>query len=158
MAIEDFNDSVPALLPEVFFVGRLEGWAVFESLVGGLQKRASISANGTLDTQTGAVSFVETYEFDDGHSDTLHWTIHKLRPGKYRGLENRLEDEAAGEQAGCAFHWRYTRDTPQADGSSTKLNFDDWFYAIDERACMVRGSAGRAGLPFGTAHVAYRKV
>jgi hypothetical protein len=158
MSIEDFNGTVPAFLPEVFFVGKLEGWAVFESLVGGLQRRASITATGTLDDETGAVLFVETYEFDDGHSDTLHWTIRKLRPGKYKGLENRLEGEADGDQAGCAFHWRYTRDTPQADGSSTKLNFDDWFYAIDERACMVRGSAGRAGLPFGTAHVAYRRV
>lgn len=36
-----------------------------------------------------------------------------------------------------------TRDTPQGDGKSTKLNFDDWFYAIDDRACIVRGSAGR---------------
>jgi len=158
MSIDDFKHTVPAFLPEEFFVGRLEGWAVFESLVGGLQKRARISAHGILDVDTGAVLFVETYEFDDGHSDTLHWTIRKLGSGSYSGLENRLEGEAQGEQAGCAFHWRYTRDTPQADGSTTKLNYDDWFYAIDERACMVRGSAGRAGLPFATAHVAYRKI
>jgi hypothetical protein len=47
---------------------------------------------------------------------------------------------------------------PQADGKKTKLNFDDWFYRIDERVCIVRGSAGRAGLPFGTAHVTYRRI
>jgi len=158
MAIDDFKNTRPIFLPETFFVGRLEGWAVFESLIGGLQKRASISATGRLDADTGAVLFAETYDFDDGHSDTLHWTIRRLGPGRYSGLENRLEGEAKGEQAGCAFHWQYTRDTPQADGSSTKLNYDDWFYAIDERACMVRGSAGRAGVPFGTAHVAYRKI
>lgn len=158
MPIEDFKDKVPAFLPEEFFVGGLEGWAVFESLMGGLQRRATISASGKLDADTGSVLFTETYEFDDGHSDTLQWTIKKDGVGKYTGLENRLEGEAEGEQAGCAFHWRYTRDTPQADGSSTKLNFDDWFYAIDARVCMVRGSAGRAGIPFGTAHVTYRKV
>lgn len=74
------------------------------------------------------------------------------------GLENRLEGEAIGEQAGCAFHWKYARDTPQAGGKSFKLNFDDWFYAIDERVCIVRGSTGRAGIPFATAHVTYRKL
>jgi hypothetical protein len=42
-----------------------------------------------------------------------------------------LEGEATGEQTGCAFRWKYTRDVPQADGKSTRLNFDDWFYAID---------------------------
>lgn len=78
--------------------------------------------------------------------------------GKYTGLENRLEGEAIGEQAGCAFHWKYTRDTPQGGGKSFKLNFDDWFYGFDERACIVRGRAGRAGIPFATAHVTYHKL
>lgn len=158
MPIEDFNDTSPVFLPEEFFVGKLEGWAVVESLTGGLQKRATIVGEGTLDAMTGSVEFVETYTFDDGHSDTLRWTIRKSAPGKYSGIENRLEGDAEGEQAGCAFHWKYTRNTPQAGGKSTKLNFDDWFYMIDERACIVRGSAGRAGLPFATAHVTYVKL
>ena len=131
---------------------------MLESLVGGLQKRATITAEGRWDEEKQAVGFVETYRFDDGHEDTLQWTIHRLGPGQYKGAEARLDGEATGEQAGCAFHWRYTRETPQADGKSAKLNFDDWFYRIDERACIVRGSAGRAGLPFATAHVTYRKI
>lgn len=135
--------------------GRL---AVLESLVGGLLKRASITAHGELDADTDTVVFTETYTFDDGHSDTLRWTSHKMAEGQYTGLANRLEGEAVGEQAGCAFHWKYTRDTPQGDGKSFKLNFDDWFYAIDEKACIVRGSAGRAGIPFATSHVTYRRL
>ena len=158
MAIDDFKGTTSAFLPEEFFDGRLEGWAVLESLVGGLQKRATITAEGRWDEEKQAVGFVETYRFDDGHEDTLQWTIHRLGPGQYKGAEARLDGEATGEQAGCAFHWRYTRETPQADGKTAKLNFDDWFYRIDERACIVRGSAGRAGLPFATAHVTYRKI
>ena len=46
---------------------------------------------------------------------------------------------------------------PQADGKKNKLKFDDWFYRLDDRVCIVRGSAGQAGLPFPTAHVAYRE-
>jgi hypothetical protein len=158
MGIYDFNGTTPEFLPEEFFVGKLEGWAVFESLVGGLQKRATISAAGEWDIASQAVAFAETYTFDDGHTDTLNWTIRKLADGKYTGRESLLDGDADGEQAGCAFHWKYTRDTPQAGGKNTKLNFDDWFYRIDDRACIVRGSAGRAGLPFATAHVTYRKV
>lgn len=158
MAIEDFRETRPIFLPEQFFVGRIEGWAVLESLVGGLLKRATIAAHGEFETDTQIAIFTETYTFDDGHSDTMHWTIRKGTEGKYTGLENRLEGEALGEQAGCAFHWKYTRDTPQPGGKSIKLNFDDWFYAIDDRACIVRGSAGRAGIPFATAHITYRKL
>jgi hypothetical protein len=157
MSIDDFAGTKPTFIPEEFFVGHLEGWAVFENLLGGLQRRASISATGSFEEATQSVIFTETYTFNDGHSDTLHWIIRRIGVGKYTGTENALEGEATGEQAGCAFHWTYTRDTPQKDGKSIRLNFDDWFYAIDERACIVRGSAGRAGIPFGTAHVTYRK-
>jgi hypothetical protein len=158
MSIEDFKGTSPEFLPEEFFNGRLEGWAVLESPVGGLQKRSTITAEGVWDEQAQTVRFTETYRFDDGHEDTLHWTIRKLGPGKYDGAEPRLDGEAKGEQAGYAYNWRYSRDTPQADGSSSKLNFDDWFYRIDDRACIVRGTAGRAGLPFATAHVTYVKI
>jgi hypothetical protein len=158
MGIEGFKGTKPEFLPEEFFVGRLEGWAVFESLVGGLQKRATISAVGEWDIARQAVTFTETYTFDDGHRDTLNWIIRRGADGKYTGDETLLDGEANGEQVGCAFHWKYTRDTPQSGGKKTKLNFDDWFYRIDERVCIVRGSAGRAGLPFATGHVTYRKV
>lgn len=158
MSIKDFEDTVPVFLPEQFFNGRLEGWAVLESLVGGLQKRATIQAEGRWDAAAQTVSFSETYRFDDGYRDTLKWTIRKLGPGRYSGAEPRVDDAAEGDQAGCAFNWRYTRDTPQPDGSSTKLNFDDWFYLIEPNACIVRGSAGRLGLPFATGHVTYRKM
>lgn len=43
MAIDDFRETAPLFVPETFFVGRLEGWAVVESLVGGLLKRATTS-------------------------------------------------------------------------------------------------------------------
>ena len=54
MGIEDFKGTKPAFLPEEFFTGKLEGWAVFESLVGGLQKRATISAAGEWDIHPGS--------------------------------------------------------------------------------------------------------
>jgi len=158
MAIEEFKHKTPLFLPEEFFNGRLRGWGVLESLTGGLQMRSTITAEGEWDAGAQAIRFTETYRFDDGHEDTLRWTIRRVKSGVYSGSEPTLEGEASGEQAGCAFHWRYSRNTPGADGKTTLLNFDDWFYRIDEEACIVRGSAGRAGIPFVTAHVTYRKL
>lgn len=158
MAIHDFEGTTPEFLPEEFFDGKLEGWAVLESPLGGLQRRATIAAEGSWDVKSQIVTFTETYTFDDGHTDTLRWTIKKIAQGKYTGAEPRLIGEAEGEQSGCAYHWQYSRDAPQADGNSSKLNFDDWFYRIDRNVCIVRGTAGRAGLPFATAHVTYRKI
>ena len=157
MKIEDFEGKGPEFRPEDFFNGRLEGWGVIEKPTGGVQKRFTVAAEGRS-FQPGEVDYTETWTFDDGHVDTLNWKIRAGADGAYSGTEDRIEGEAEGEQAGCAFHWRYSRDTPQPDGGSMKLNFDDWFIRIDEDAVVVKGTAGRMGLPFAVAHVTFRKL
>ena len=158
MKINDYAGTGPVFRPEEFFDGRLEGWAVVEGPLGGLQRRASIQAQGTFDAATRVISFTEVWTFDDGQVDTLRWRIKTLGEGRYGGEEPTLDGEAQGEQAGCAFHWTYTRHVPDPSGGTSKLNFDDWFFRIDDAGVMVKGSAGRLGLPFATAHVAYRKL
>lgn len=112
MNIEHFTGTSPTFLPEEFLVGQLEGWGVLESVLGDLQKRFTVKAQGKLDAATKIVDFTETWSFDDGFSHTLTWQIRKLADGRYAGEEARVKEAAAGEQAGCAFHWTYTRDTP----------------------------------------------
>ena len=160
MDIDDFAGTSPELLPETYLAGDLEGWGVVERVTGGLQQRFTVKARGTWDEAAHVLRFTETWTFDDGRQDTLTWRIAKLASGRYSGQESRLDGEAEGECAGCAFHWRYTRNTPQSGGDdkSMVLNFNDWFYRIDERVVMVRGSAGRAGIPFSILHATYRKV
>jgi hypothetical protein len=155
MKIEDFAGTGPAFRPDVFFTSRLDGWGVMEGPTGPLQKRFTVQGEGAADGDV--IHFRETWTFDDGHVDTLNWIIRATSPGRYAGKEDRSEGEADGELAGCAFHWRYSRDTPQPDGTSVTLNFDDWFFQIDERVIIAKGVAGRFGLPFATAHVTYRR-
>lgn len=158
MDIKDFAGTTPVLLPEQFLTGTLRGWGVVESILGGLQKRFVVRARGDWEEATQILSFIETWTFDNGRSDTLYWKIIKRGIGHYSGSERRIDGEAKGEQMGCAFHWTYSRDTPQDDGKSALLNYDDWFYRIDERVLMVSGSAGRVGIPFAMIHGAYQRV
>lgn len=155
MSILDFRHTTPELLPEKFLTGQLAGWGVLESPLGALMARYTIAGNGIA--VPNGVDFMETWTFDYGLVETLRWQIRRAGPGRYTGTEPKVEGEAQGEQAGCAFHWSYSRETPQQGGDSVKLNFDDWFYLIDNQTCIVRGSAGRLGLPFAIAHVTYRK-
>lgn len=156
MKISDFSGTTPEYRPETFLTGRLEGWGILERLTGGLQQRFTVEARGHFDGTE--LAFTERWTFDDGHVDTLNWRIRPIGDGRYVGAEDRLDGQAEGDQAGCAFHWRYSRDVPQKDGSSTKLNFNDWFYRIDDRVVMAKGTAGRLGVPFATAHVLYRRL
>lgn len=156
MNISDFDGTTPEFRPETFLAGRLEGWGIMERLTGGLQQRFTVQARGVFDGD--ALGFTETWTFDDGHVDTLNWRIQPMGDGVYIGEEDRLDGEADGDQSGCAFHWRYTRSVPQKDGSAIKLNFNDWFYCIDDKTVMVKGTAGRLSVPFATAHVLYRRL
>ena len=156
MDIADFAGRGPELHPEKYLSGELEGWGVLESALGALKSRYTIKAKGVSVPE--GVDFTETWTFDNGLVETLSWKIRKTNDGKYVGTEPKVDGEARGEQAGFAFHWHYTRETPQQGSEPVTLNFDDWFYLVDERTCIVRGSAGRLGLPFAIAHVTYRKV
>jgi hypothetical protein len=107
---------------------------------------------------SNGVDFAETWTFDDGLVETLRWQIRVGGAGKYIGTEAKVEGKAQGERAGCAFHWTYTRETPQQGSDPVTLNFDDWFYLIDQRTCIVRASAGRLRIPFAVLHVTYRRM
>jgi hypothetical protein len=158
MSIADFADTVPVFRPEEVFDGRLEGWAIVSGPMGKVNRRATIAAQGSHDPAAGVTRFTETWTFDDGQVDTLDWRIRAVGEGRYAGQEPTLDGEAKGEQAGCAFHWTYTRDVPGQDGDTTRLYFDDWFYRIDDTRLMVKGSAGRLAIPFATVIVAYRRI
>lgn len=158
MNIEDFEKTSPLFKPEQFFTGQLRGWAILEGPLGGLQRRATLIADGMTVDGGAIVAFSETWTFDDGHVDTLNWRIRRLADGRYEGLEPTVEGKAEGDVSGCAFHWTYTRNVPGKDGDATKRNFDDWFFRIDERGTMVKGTAGRLGLPFLTLVVTYQKL
>lgn len=159
MKIEDFAGRGPEFRPEEFFSGRLEGWGLLESPTGSVQKRFTVAAEGrSFAEEDGLIRYREVWTFDDGHVDTLNWEIRPQGGNRYVGAEDRSEGEAQGERAGCAFHWKYSRDTPQPDGKSMKLNFDDWFFRVDETGYVAKGVAGRLGLPFAMARVTYRKL
>jgi hypothetical protein len=158
MDIKDFSGTSPILRPEEYLAHELEGWGVVERLTGGLQQRFTVKARGQWDEELRVLHFTETWTFDDGRTDTLAWRISPRGDGQYVGHETRIDGQAEGQQAGCAFNWRYSRDTPSRDGKSMLLNFNDWFYRIDERVVMIRGSAGRAGIPFSILHATYRRI
>ena len=158
MKIEQFAEMAPEFKPESFLAGSLEGWGILRDPLGGLRGRFTVKASGVWAATEGALHFTETWSLDNGHVDTLQWTIKPAGDGSYAGSEPRLEGEAKGDKAGPAFHWRYTRDTPQPGGGSTKLHFDDWFWRVGDDGIVVHGTAMKLGVPFASAFVTYRKT
>lgn len=157
MKIEDFEGRKPTLLLERYFSGSTIGWGIMQSRFGALQRQFRIAAEGSFDEASRSLSLTETYRFDDGQIDRLDWTILKRDDRRYEGRETRIEDVAEGEQAGNAFHWRYSRNVPAKDGSESMLGFDDWFWLQDPETLVARASVTKLGIEIATLSVFYRK-
>ncbi|MBD8554349.1 DUF3833 family protein [Rhizobium sp. CFBP 8762] len=158
MKISDFDNKTPKLVLEEFFQGQLEGWGVTLSRFGAFQNQFKISAEGRWDAAANTLALKEIYTFDDGHTDTLTWTIIKRDGGTYEGRETRIEGIAAGEQAGNAFRWQYSRDVPDADGQTSKLGFDDWFWLQQPDVLVAHASLTKLGVEIATMNVFHRKL
>ena len=157
MQLSDFASRQPTIHPEQFFVGSLSGWGLEVGPLGGIGRRLEVTAIGTFNPETQTLSLTETYRFDDGHVDHLDWLIHKRENGHYVAQEQRITEPGDGEAAGCAFHLTYTRSVPQSDGSSSTLNFDDWFIQIDDNTLMIRASIRKLMVETGSMTVLYRR-
>ncbi len=158
MKLEDFANREPRFILEDFFSGTLRGFGVTIGRLGGFQNRFTIDARGRFDASSNVLSLREDYFFDDGHSDTLSWTILKRGDTSYEGRETLIDGVAEGEQAGSAFRWRYARDVPQADGSKTRFGFEDWFILHDEKHLSVHASLTKLGMEVATLEAFYERV
>jgi len=83
MDLSDFAARQPALEPERFFAGELEGWGLEFGPLGGIGRRLQVTASGRFDEATQTLNLEETYRFDDGHVDRLEWRIRKLADRRY---------------------------------------------------------------------------
>lgn len=158
MKITDFESKQPRFKLEEFFSGRLRGWGVTLTRFESFQNQFRIEAQGSWDASTRTLVLREIYTFDDSHVDTLTWTILKKDAATYEGREARIDGGADGEQAGNAFHWKYTRDVPAADGSSAKIGFDDWFWLQDEKIMIAHASLTKLGVEVATLNAFYQKI
>jgi hypothetical protein len=110
---------------------------------------------GRWDEAANTLALRERYTFDDGHVDTLVWTIIKRSPTSYEGRETHINGLATGEQRGNAFHWTYTRDVPGKDGSASTFGFSDWFWLHEPGRMTAHASLTKLAVEVATLNVFY---
>ena len=149
------KQTVPFVLEE-FFSGKLVGSGFLLKRSGGLKQTFTIQAQGEI-ASPGILKLVERYEFDDGSTDTLAWTMRRLSENTYEGQEARLVGRARGSQSGSTFHWRYRRKLAKAQGGWT-VSFDDWFWRHSESVVLASAQLSRFGIGLGSMSVVYTKL
>ncbi|QLF71534.1 DUF3833 family protein (plasmid) [Peteryoungia desertarenae] len=147
-----------SVLLEEFFSGRLQGWGLTLGRFGGEKNRFTLQAEGEWNPVSRTLKLYETYFFDDGHQDDLTWKIIKSSGKDYQGFETRIAGSARGIQNDSLFCWKYRRDVPGKDGSSTRLGFNDRFFFHDEHHMTAHASLTLLGVEVATLHAFYQRA
>src|ERR1700753_3382862 len=103
--------------PYHFSLSRTEGRGVVRDLTGRLVDRCSIVTAGSWDHDHGALSFDETYPYDDGQGDVLRLRVAPDAQGRMSASEATITAPVRGWSEGLDYRLRFKRvGGPRAPG------------------------------------------
>jgi hypothetical protein len=98
-----------AFQPDHFFLSRTQGRGVVRSPTGRVLDRCAITTHGAWDHDYGALHFDETFAFDSGDVDVLHWTFAPDSRGRMSASEASVVAPVVGWTDGLDYRLRFKR-------------------------------------------------
>lgn len=133
--------------PEVFFVGRTEGWGVVRGPTGRAMRRCRIVTEGRLDDAFRAVHFNETYQWDDGEQDLWRWVMTRGLDGRYAAAEALAGPGIQGRYDGADYLLSFRR--PIRPQGGPRPRFVTRFTQISSTVALKSVRLFLYGLPLG---------
>jgi hypothetical protein len=141
---KNYQTQQPAFELEAFFDGNVTAWGIVQNRSGEIVQRFVVNIDGSI--ENGNLILDETFEYGLGDGPTKRiWTLVKNADGTYTGSAGDIAGKATGTSYGNAFNFVYEMDL-DVDGSTYRVNFDDWFWAFDDKTMMNRSYIKKFGL------------
>lgn len=141
---ENYKSQQPAFVLESFFDGNVTAWGIVQNRSGQVVQRFVVNIDGSI--QDGNLILDESFEYGLGDGPTQRvWTLVKNADGTYTGSAGDIAGTATGRSYGNAFNFVYKMDL-DVDGSTYRVNFDDWFWAFDDKTMMNRSYVKKFGI------------
>lgn len=153
-ALDDETLSTRSFNLEEFFDGHVVGYGQFQDRFGTVRRRFRVDVTGTWDGQRLILD--EAFAYADGSTETRVWTLEKTGPETWRGSAPGVLGEAAGEERGDTFNWRYRIDLPVPDGT-LRVSFDDWMWQQSETRVLNRAYMDKLGIEIGEVIIWFEK-
>ena len=140
----NYKAQDPAFDLETFFTGKVTAWGIVQNRSGEIVQRFEVNIDGSI--QEGNLILDETFAYGVGDGPIKRiWTISKNPDGTYTGNAGDIAGDATGVAFGNAFNFRYEMDL-DVDGSTYRVNFDDWFWSFDDNNMMNRSYIKKFGI------------
>ena len=153
-ALNDENLSTRDFELQEFFDGQVVGHGQFQDRFGTVRRRFKVDVTGTWDGQV--LTLDERFTYADGSTEARVWTLEQTGPETWRGTAPGVLGEAAGEERGDAFNWRYRIDLPVPDGT-LRVSFDDWMWQVAEDRVLNRAYMDKLGVGVGEVIIWFEK-
>jgi hypothetical protein len=139
-----YKGQSPQFELETFFDGKVTAWGIVQNRSGEIVQRFIVDIDAS--TQDEELVLDETFNYQLGEGPTKRiWRITKNADGTYTGNAGDIAGPATGKSYGNAFNFAYEMDL-DVDGTSYRVNFDDWFWAFDENTMMNRSYIKKFGI------------
>ena len=152
--VADYAGETPRLDLREYFNGTIDAWGVFTDRAGKVVKRFSVVMNCSWQGGDGVLD--EAFSYSDGTRQRRIWRLKQLDDGRYTGRADDVRGEAAGQQLGNAFHWRYVLALP-VEGKVVEVDMDDWMYLMSDRVMLNKASMSKFGLHLGEVTLSFAK-
>lgn len=152
--VADYAGETPRLDLREYFNGTIDAWGVFTDRAGKVVKRFSVVMNCSWQGGDGVLD--EAFSYSDGTRQRRIWRLKQLEEGRYSGRADDVRGEAAGQQLGNTFHWRYVLALP-VEGKVVEVDMDDWMYLMSDRVMLNKASMSKFGLHLGEVTLSFAK-
>ena len=141
---DTYKDVNPKFELESFFDGKVTAWGIVQNRSGEVVQRFIVDIDAYKEGDKLILD--ETFEYGVGDGPLKRvWTITKNADGTYTGTAGAIAGPATGKSYGNAFSFAYEMDL-EVDGSTYRVNFDDWFWAFNEDTMMNRSYIKKFGI------------
>lgn len=141
---EVYESQTPTFNIETFFDGQVKAWGIVQNRSGEVVQRFIVDIDGVVDQQTITLDETFYYSLGEGPEKRV-WTLTQNDDGSYSGVADDIASVAVGRSYGNAFNFTYEMDLV-VDDSTYRVNFDDWFWALDSQTMMNRSYIKKFGI------------
>ncbi|MFQ3249125.1 DUF3833 family protein [Glaciecola sp.] len=141
---QKYEQMNPKFDIESFFDGKVKAWGIVQNRDGDIVQRFIVDIDGYKKDGQLILDESFVYGFGDGPKKRV-WTLTKNADGSFTGNAGDIAGPALGVPHGNAFNFSYEMDLAVGD-STYRVNFDDWFFAFDDKTMMNRSYIKKFGI------------
>jgi hypothetical protein len=142
--------------PEVFFVGRTEGWGLARGPTGRTLRRCRIVTDGNIADAYRAIHFDETFHWEDGEQDLWRWAMTRGLDGRYAAAEVLAGTGIQGRYEGPDYVLSFRR--PLKPEGGPRPRFVTRFTQISPAVALKSVKIYLFGLPVGGMTAFHKRV